>query len=361
MDRAPSRVVIERVRPEVDCGRFPSKAIVGDRVVVTADVFAEGHDVVRAVLVFRKAGTVEWQEVSMEPLPNDLWRAEFLIETLESYQYTIEAWVDPFRTWLRDLRKRVASSAATGMDLRIGAELVARAVDRASGTDARQLEQWATNLERASGEEGDERFSPALSPELADLVDRWPDRTTATRYPREVQILVERERARFSAWYEMFPRSASSEPGKHGTLKDCIARLPYVAAMGFDVLYLPPVHPIGHTHRKGRNNDPIATPEDVGSPWAIGASEGGHTAIHPSLGTLDDFRCLLGKAREHGLELALDLAYQCSPDHPWVREHPEWFRRRPDGTIQYAENPPKKYQDIFPLYFEARGLAGPVG
>jgi starch synthase (maltosyl-transferring) len=224
------------------------------------------------------------------------------------------------------------------------------AATRAIGPDAEQLRGAATALVRAT--DAPARQATALAPQLAELMDRYAARRFATRYPKELEVIVGRERARFSAWYEMFPRSCAAEPGRHGTFADCEARLPYVAAMGFDVLYLPPIHPIGRTHRKGRNNTPVAAPGDPGSPWAIGAAEGGHKAVHPELGTLADFRRLVSKAREHGLEVALDIAYQCAPDHPYVRAHPEWFRRRPDGTIQYAENPPKKYEDIYPFDFE---------
>jgi starch synthase (maltosyl-transferring) len=356
--RIPPRVVVENVRPQVDGGRFPLKRTLGERVVVTADVHADGHDAIQAVLRYRKAGSRVWTEAPMEALPNDVWRAAFLVEDLEPYVYTVEAWLDPFRTWRRDLEKRRAAGTATGVDLQIGGELVAAAARRADEDDARRLEAWAKDLARAASEAGEAALARALSPELAARMERWPDRSSAAVYDRELRVEVEREKARFGAWYEMFPRSCASEPGRHGTFRDCEARLPYVAAMGFDVLYLPPIHPIGQSHRKGKNNDPSCRPGDVGSPWAIGGAEGGHTDIHPQLGTAEDFRRLVAKAREHGLEVALDLAFQCSPDHPYVRQHPQWFVRRPDGTVQYAENPPKKYEDIYPLNFENEDWKG---
>jgi starch synthase (maltosyl-transferring) len=345
-----ARVLVERVTPEVDGGRYPAKRTVGERVVVEADAFAEGHDVLAAALRWRRASDEAWREVRMEPLGNDRWRAAFPIEALEPHRYTVEAWVDEFRTWRRGLAKKVEASSVEPVDLLVGAQLVEAAAARAGGEDLAHLRAFAAALRGEAPVA--ERAARALDDELAALVDRHPDRAGAARYARELAVEVERERARYGAWYELFPRSCAPEAGRHGTFADVAARLPYVAGMGFDVLYLPPIHPIGRSFRKGRNNSTQATPEDPGSPWAIGAAEGGHDAIHPALGTLEDFRSLVSRARELGMELALDLAFQCSPDHPWVKEHPEWFRRRPDGSIQYAENPPKKYQDIYPIEFE---------
>jgi starch synthase (maltosyl-transferring) len=346
----PPRVLIEHLSPEVDGGRHPVKRTVGERVVVEADVFAEGHDALAAVVRWRRASDAAWREAPMEPLGNDRWRASFPIETLEPHRYTVEAWVDPFRTWRRGVEKKVAAGALEPVDLLVGAELVEAAAARAGGEDLARLRAFAAAL-RADAPAG-LRGARALEPELASLLERHQARAGAARYGRELAVDVERERARCGAWYELFPRSASPEPGRHGTFADVAARLPYVAGMGFDVLYLPPIHPIGRAFRKGRNNSTEATPDDVGSPWAIGAAEGGHDAVHPALGTLEDFRRLVARAKELGMEIALDLAFQCSPDHPWVKQHPEWFRRRPDGTIQYAENPPKKYQDVYPIEFE---------
>ena len=342
------RVVIEAVSPEIDGGRFPIKRTVGEDVVVEADAFADGHDRVACELLHRPEETETWTTVRMEPLGNDRYRGAFRVERLGRHLYTVRAWIDRFGTWSRDLEKRVSAGQDVAVDLRIGAAMVVEAGKRAAGADAGILAGHAGRLE----EGGEAARALALSEDLAGLIDRYGHDSDAMTYPRELSVVVDRELARFGAWYEMFPRSASPEPGRHGTLRDCEALLPSVAAMGFDVLYFPPLHPIGRTHRKGKNNAPTAAAGDPGSPWAIGGAEGGHTAIHPDLGTLDDFRRLLARAADHGLEVALDIAFQCTPDHPWVREHPRWFRRRPDGAIQYAENPPKKYEDIYPLDFE---------
>ena len=350
-DEGRRRVVIEAVRPEIDGGRFPIKRTVGERVVVEADVFADGHDVLAGALLYRRAGASAWHEVPLRPLGNDRWHGEFSVSELGRYEYTVEAWIDRFATWRRDLSKKADAGQDVPVELHVGARLIEDAGQRADGRDRKALQRWAEALRDESISE-DERVAAALDDERTQIAQRHPDRTFATRYGETLPVVVDRERARFSAWYELFPRSCSTEPGRHGTFKDCEAWLPYVAEMGFDVLYLPPIHPIGVTHRKGPNNAPTAGPNDPGSPWAIGSPEGGHTSVHPDLGTLDVFQRLVGKAREHGLDIALDIAFQCSPDHPWVTEHPEWFRMRPDGSIQYAENPPKRYEDIYPLNFE---------
>jgi starch synthase (maltosyl-transferring) len=344
-------VVIENVAPEIDGGRFAVKRTAGESVRVSADIHADGHDELRAVLCHRRDGDDAWSETPMEPLGNDRWRAEFRIDGLVPCRYTIEAWVDFFLTWRKGTAKKVEAGTVEAVDLLIGSALLEEAAARATGADARALRAAATAL-RDEGASVTDRASRALELPLAEVASRHPDRRGAARYDRELSVVVDRERARFGAWYEMFPRSCAPEPGRHGTFRDCEQRLDYVASMGFDVLYLPPIHPIGRAHRKGKNNDPVAGPDDVGSPWAIGAKEGGHKAVHPELGTLEDFRRLLGRARERGIDVALDLAFQCAPDHPWVEEHPEWFRWRPDGRVQYAENPPKKYEDIYPIHFE---------
>lgn len=344
-----ARAVIEGVRPEIDAGRFPIKRAVGESVMVRADVFGDGHDVVTAVLRYRPSGEA-WREVPMLPLVNDRWVGEFTVDRVGEWEYNVVAWVDRFLTWHHDLKKRVAARQVTSVDLAIGAELIESVAERAEGEDRQRLAAWARQLR-----EGDTlQCAGAIceDPDLLVLMHRYASRDFATVYERDLRITVNRPRARCSAWYELFPRSAADHPGRHGTLKDVQARLPYVASMGFDVLYLPPIHPIGTAFRKGKNNATEAAPGDVGSPWGIGNVEGGHKAIHPDLGTFDDFQDLVNAAREHGLEIALDIAFQCSPDHPYVKEHPQWFRQRPDGTIQYAENPPKKYQDIYPFDFE---------
>jgi starch synthase (maltosyl-transferring) len=343
-----NRVVVEGVTPEIDSGKYPIKRIVGDKVVIEADVFADGHDALSCALLYRKETGAEWSEVPMEPLVNDRWRGAFTVQEIGRYRYTVCAWVDHFKSWSRDLAKRVQAGQDVSVDLLIGAEMVEAARKRATAMQAGWLAIVAEAL-RAGGAEGTRQ---ALSQELARLMALHGERRFITTYDKEVAVVVDRERARFGAWYELFPRSASAVPGRHGTLKDVEERLQYVAAMGFDVLYLPPIHPIGRSFRKGRNNSTVVGQDDPGSPWAIGSAEGGHKAIHPQLGTLADFRRLVECAAQYGIELALDIAFQCAPDHPYVTEHPEWFRRRPDGTIQYAENPPKKYQDIYPFDFK---------
>jgi starch synthase (maltosyl-transferring) len=336
------RVAIEAVSPEVEEGRFPAKRSLGEKVAIEADVFADGHDAVACVIRYRHQSDSAWTEVPMVALGNDRWRAEVIVSQLGRYLYTVQGWVDRFQTWRLQLAKRIAAGQDVAQELRGGAQLVEAAAKRAQGVDAALLIKHAEAL--ASG-------SATIGKDLIDLMDRYPDRSEAVTYTRELEMLVDPERARFSAWYELFPRSAG-EPGRHSTFRDVEKRLPYIAGMGFDVLYLPPIHPIGHTNRKGANNSIKASPGEPGSPWAIGSEEGGHKSIASELGTLDDFRHLLGAAREKGLDVALDIAFQCSPDHPYVREHPEWFRHRPDGSIQYAENPPKKYEDIVPFDFE---------
>ena len=344
------RVVIEGVWPEIDCGRFPVKRIVGDSMVVEANVFADGHEQIACRLLYRRAGSAAWLETPMVPLGNDRWRGEFEITELGEYQYTIEGWIDRFLTWRGDLIKRISAGQDISVDVLVGAELAEKAAEKATAQDKRRLLQFGRTLRDARDVEA--RNAAAIADDLAEIALRYPDRRLAARYDRELRVTVEREKARFSAWYEVFPRSCAPEAGRHGTFRDCEDWLPYISSMGFDVLYFPPIHPIGVTFRKGKNNVPAAEPGDVGSPWAIGSAEGGHKSIHAQLGTLDDFKHLIRKAGEFGIEIALDIAFQCTPDHPYVREHPEWFRKRPDGTIQYAENPPKKYQDIYPIEFE---------
>ncbi len=345
-----NRIIIESVKPEIDRGRFPIKRTAGEKVVVEADIFTDGHDALSCVLLYRKDGESRRHKRPMEFLANDRWWGEFVVTELGQYRYTVQAWVDYFKSWREGLAKKFDAGQDISVDLLSGADLVEQASKRAAGADAKELRESATLLRSIGG--SPDRVSLALGDELAELVARYPDRELATTYERELVVVVDRQKARFNAWYEMFPRSCMSEPGRHGTFKDCMARLPYIANMGFDVLYFPPIHPIGQTHRKGKNNDPLAKPDDPGSPWAIGSQEGGHRDLHPQLGTFEDFRLLVTKASKYGIEIAIDLAFQCTPDHPYVKEHPEWFRWRPDRTVQYAENPPKKYEDIYPFNFE---------
>ncbi|MGB6603060.1 MAG: alpha-1,4-glucan--maltose-1-phosphate maltosyltransferase [Steroidobacteraceae bacterium] len=345
------RVVVEDVSPAVDGGRFPIKRTVGESVVVEADVFADGHDAVACDLLYRGAGESHWRRQPMEPLGNDRWRGVFVTEQLGTTLYSVAAWVDPMATWRRDLLKRAAAGQDLGVELLRGAELVRQAATRATGEDARRLRASADRLADARADSA-ARSAAAQDEALQALARRYPDPLQVVQHDPPLAVDVDRERARNSSWYEMFPRSAAARAGTHGTFTDCEARLPYIAAMGFDVLYLPPVHPIGTSERKGPRNEPSADAADPGSPWAIGSAAGGHLSLHAELGSLADFRRLVARAAELGIEIALDIAFQCSPDHPYVREHPEWFLKRPDGSIQYAENPPKKYQDIYPFYFE---------
>ena len=354
VDKGRARVIMAGVYPQIDGGLFPIKRTLGDQVVIEADIFTDGHDAVVACLLHRHHDEEAWQRTPLQPLVNDRWRAQFPAEQLGRYYYTVEAWVDRFVSWRRDFAKRVQAEQDVSVELMIGAELIAEASRRARGADAKQLREWSKFLRQEDTAQAGTRTQLVLSDEFTQLVERYPDRTLAVRYEKELAVWVDRVKARFSTWYEIFPRSCGRSPGVHGTFQDCAAHLRDIAAMGFDVLYLPPIHPIGTTFRKGKNNALVAEPNDPGSPWAIGAPEGGHKAIHPQLGTLDDFRRLVATAQEHGLEIALDIAFQCTPDHPYVKEHPEWFRHRPDGSIQYAENPPKKYQDIYPFDFETK-------
>lgn len=288
----------------------------------------------------------------MRYIVNDRWQGEFTVDSVGSYVYTLEGWVDHFATWLKDLRKKWEASQAGKPDLLIGAALVKAAADRATGEKEKIL-SLANKMESLSDSDLSAAIGLALAPDTLELVKKYPDRSFATRYEKELEVDVDRPLANFSAWYELFPRSCA-KGGGHGTFADCEALIPEIARMGFDIIYLPPVHPIGNTSRKGKNNSPQAAPEDPGSPWAIGAEEGGHKAVHPALGGMDAFERFVKKAHEAGLEVAMDLAFQCSPDHPYVKEHPEWFKWRPDGTVQFAENPPKKYEDIIPFDFETK-------
>jgi starch synthase (maltosyl-transferring) len=344
------RAVVENVTPAVDGGRFAAKRVVGDTVEVEADCFTDGHDLVACVLRWRREEDREWNEVPMVALGNDRWRGAFVAETLGRYRYAVTAWVDHFLSWRHDFSRRIEAE-----DIRIaalvGAELIEGAAARARSDDRKALMKHAARLR--SGEEPAALRDAALDDALAALAMRYPDRQFATTFPVEFPLVVDPVLAGHSSWYEFFPRSCGPDASTHGTFADASKRLDYVALLGFDIVYLPPIHPIGRERRKGKNNTLTPVADDVGSPWAIGADEGGHKAIHPALGTLDDFRRFSARARELGLAVALDVAFQCAPDHPYVDEHPEWFRRRPDGSVQYAENPPKKYQDIYPFNFES--------
>ncbi len=344
----PARVAIENVRPVVDCGRFPAKRILGDRVVVTADIVVEGHDVVAGRLLYRAPGAPDWSAAPMEFLVNDSWRGRFTVQMLGTYRFAVEGWVDHFKTWQEGLKKKANAGQDVSVDLLIGAEMIEGSASKTKGEAGTRMSAFAKALRNYKSPEA--AVSVAIGPD-SSVMDLNPN-LEPSAISEEFQILVERAKARYSSWYEWFPRSSSPDPSRPGTLRDLEARLPEIARMGFDVLYLPPVHPIGKINRKGKNNSITASPDDPGSPWAIGSEEGGHKSVDPRLGTLEDFKNLVESCTKHGMEIALDLAFQCSPDHPYVRQHPEWFKHRPDGSIQYAENPPKKYEDIVPLNFE---------
>jgi starch synthase (maltosyl-transferring) len=357
------RVVIAGVGPTVENGRYAVKRIEGDALDVWVDLLVDGHDQLAARASLRRRGDATWREAPMLPAGRhrvDRWGASFVVDRAGDWEFSVEAWVDAFETWRHGLERKRAAASLEPLDLRIGEALLRAAATRAG--DASPADRAA--LEALAGRLVDDvtplpaRAALALDPAVAALVARHPDRSLAVCTEATMPVIVERERARFTSWYEFFPRSAGVR-GAHGTLRDAAAMLPYVAELGFDVVYLPPVHPIGRTFRKGANNALVAAEGEPGSPWAIGAAEGGHTELHPDLGTLDDFAALVDAARALRIDIALDIAFQASPDHPWVRSHPEWFLRRPDGSFQYAENPPKKYQDVYPFDFECddwRGL-----
>ncbi len=394
------RVVIEDVMPQIDAGMHPVRRICGDTLLVSAAIFADGKDEIAARVLFRPSGQKRWRFASMQAAGNDLWNGSFVLDELGEWNFTILGWIDHFATWVKDLEKRleaqnlpvladaiaaanphancgfeIGSNPATqdiALALRSGAALVDEAAARAEGNDANRLSKIARELESLATEQPGKIHAP-FAEELPLLMASYPDLTHATRFEAELAVWVERERARFSSWYELFPRSASSIPGQHGTLNDVEMQLPEIEAMGFDVVYMPPIHPIGRAFRKGPNNSTIAPPDAPGSPWAIGDRTalacaplgaevagdcGGHKSIHPQLGTFTDFDRLVKSAQSKDIEIALDIAFQCSPDHPWVAAHPEWFVTRPDSSIQYAENPPKKYQDIYPLNFESSDWRG---
>ena len=347
------RAVIDAVLPTVDGGRFPAKRIAGESVSLEAHCFTDGHDKLRAVLRWKLAGLASADfEVDMKAQGNDVWTAEFVPPQAGRYQCTVLAWVDHFESWRAEFERREDMNDIR-VALEVGAALIDEAAARAAGSDAAILTEWSAQLRDGLKEvvaDVTVLRALALDPARAAIVARYADRSLAAG--ATLHLIVDRKRAAFSSWYELFPRSAAAQIGQHGKFSDVEARLPYLAEMGFDVLYFPPIHPIGRVNRKGTNNALRAKPDDVGSPWAIGAAEGGHKDILPQLGTFDDFDRLLNVARALGIEIAMDIAFQCAPDHPYVTQHPQWFKHRPDGSVQYAENPPKKYQDIYPFDFE---------
>jgi len=350
--------VIEHVKPEIDDGRYPVKRVIGDLLEVEADIFTHGHDVVRAMLLHRVKGAETWAESEMEHFDNDRWRGQFRLEENATYEYTILAWRDPFLSWAADLSKKHAAGLEISSELLEGKQIVEGVLARAGDADRQRLTELMTHFDRrvSLAGAGDKALELPVQeviqgPELELLMRRHSDRSDCGRYDRTVEVIVDRPGARFASWYEMFPRSQGTVEGQSATFDDMTRRLPQIRAMGFDVIYLAPIHPVGRANRKGPNNSLLCPPGSPGCPYAIGNEQGGHTAVEPDLGTLEDFHRFVGSCRDQGMELALDLALQASPDHPWVRDHSDWFRKRPDGSIKYAENPPKKYEDIYPLDF----------
>lgn len=347
----PSRVVVDHVSPAVGGGAFAVKLRIGEPFHVEAHVVADGHDHLDVMLAWRREGRRRWSEVPMRDLGNDEFAGEVFPEEIGFHEYRIIGWADAFRNWhVGFVKKSDAGDPKIGVELEIGAQLVSDAAERAKGSDRSTLQGWARFLGDPSRDLM-QKVELARTGEFYETVRAYPDRSLQT-VGSTCRLLVEREKAFFSSWYEFFPRSCADDVNRHGTFRDAVKRFPEIARMGFDVVYFPPIHPIGRTFRKGRNNSLEATEADVGSPWAIGSAEGGHKSIHPELGTMKDFKYLIEEAASHGLEVAMDIAFQCAPDHPYVTSHPQWFKWRPDGTVQYAENPPKKYQDILPFDFE---------
>ncbi|MGH7935345.1 MAG: maltotransferase domain-containing protein, partial [Candidatus Binataceae bacterium] len=352
------RHIIEVVTPSLDGGRYPVKRIMGEPCVVEADIFRDGHEVIRAAIKWRRKRDLRFNEAAMRLVDNDRWRGEFPLGENLRYVFTIEAWTDYFASWLADFAKKAQAGRDVASDLLEGIELLEeirnRADDRGRAYVARTIAQLRAIAPRAAAS----ALVLVSAPRLEEIAAHAAEHAEATVYPALLEVIADRPRARFGAWYELFPRSQGTAPGKASTLRETEGRLADIRAMGFDVLYLPPVHPIGVTNRKGANNSLGGSDANPGSPWAIGSAAGGHTAVEPALGTLADFDHLVGAAQRNGLEIALDFAIQCSPDHPWVKQHPAWFRHRPDGSIKYAENPPKEYQDIYPVNFDTADRAG---
>ena len=345
-----NRVIIENITPQVDEGLYPAKRTVGETVEVTADIFADGHDHIRARVAWKAPGKRSWSYAELVQSVNDHWYGSFLTDKKGAWSFCLEAWVDHFYTWYKGFLKKAGAGQHLAVELLEGANYLEQLLSSPGKKDSKSLKYYS-GLFRDE-KQYEKALAEALSDTFSDLVEKYPLVEKVTR-SGEYLVICEFERANFSSWYEFFPRSAAAEKGKHGTFKDCIKLLPRVAELGFDVLYFPPIHPIGEVNRKGKNNAVTAQDGEPGSPWAIGSRLGGHKAIHPELGTLEDYKALVKEANNLGIDIALDIAFQCAPDHPWVKEHPSWFRWRPDGTVQYAENPPKKYQDILPINFES--------
>jgi len=347
------RVIIENVKPEINHGRFPIKRVVNDKIEVEADIFCDGHDSIRAELLYKHAGHKDWEIEEMEHLVNDRWRGSFKTEKEGDYIYTIRSWVDKTKTWYKDIVKKINAEVDIKSDIAVGIQLIEK-IKSNYGTISSQDHEYFNGLTilLSSKRNEKEKIKKLKEKILYETLHKYPNRNHVTEYHLKLKARCERKKAGFSAWYEFFPRSLNAEYKGHGTLNNCVDHLKYVAEMGFDVVYLPPVHPIGEKHRKSKNNRLNAKSGEPGSPWAIGSKDGGHKSVHKQLGTPEDIKKLTKEAKKYNIEIAMDIALQCSPDHPYVKEHPEWFRHRPDGSIQYAENPPKKYEDIYPFDFE---------
>src|SRR5918993_1614283 len=348
---APSSIIIERVQPKIDAGRYPVKRVAGDIFQVSADIFKDGHDKIAAFVKYRPRSEEDWQEVEMRLVENDRWAGEVLLSDNTRYVYTIEAFPDHWATWRDEVEKKFEAGQDVALELLEGRAILAEALPRTAPDDREILEEAIAAIDGKGSQAAIVRL--LLAPEVDAAMRRARSRRGGTLYERELEVVVDRSAARFAAWYEMFPRSAGTDPTRSATLTEAGARLLAIADMGFDVVYLTPLHPMGRAFRKGKNNTLESGSDDPGVPYGIGSDEGGHDAIEPGLGTLDDFHAFVARAEALGMEVALDVAFQASPDHPWAKEHPEWFTIRPDGTIRYAENPPKKYQDIYPINFDS--------
>ena len=344
------RVVIDHVSPSVNCGQFYIKRVVNEIVNVDAHVLADGHDVLGASVLYKHENEKKWRETRMRLVVNDEWQASFSVEKQGFYTYKVQAWVDYALNWRYGLKRKIDDNQYVFSELLEGAEFVKAVSKMMSSAEDKTYLDYLYKIFKNEDAYG-EALNEAVSDRLYQLFYQNPTKTLENT-SKDYQVYVDRKKARFSTWYEFFPRSASQEKGVHGTFKDCERLLPRIKNMGFDVVYLPPIHPIGEVNRKGKNNTAEAKDGDVGSTWGVGSKYGGHKAIHPQLGNLDDFKALVQKAKEQNLKIAMDYALQAAPDHPWVKDHPKWFKWRPDGTVQYAENPPKKYQDILPIYWE---------
>lgn len=344
------RSVISNVKPQIEEGRYAIKRIIGDEVTISADIFTDGHSLIAANLLFRKSTQKKWQQTPLRHESNDRWQGRLKVETLGVYVYTLQAWVDHFKTWQQDLAKKFQAGLSVKNELTVGIQFLEEALQHKKQA---KIHSFLMQIKKAKNEK--QQIQLALDEQLSLLMrECYPNKQWVTEFPKLLSIIVDPPKARFSSWYEIFPRSFSPIAGKHGTFQDCQQLLPEIAQMGFDVLYFPPIHPIGYSKRKGKGNQAVALETDPGSPWAIGSDAGGHQAIHPALGSLEDFEALLVSAKKWNIDIALDIAFQCSLDHPYLQEHPDWFSWRPDGTIQYAENPPKKYEDIVPFHFETQ-------